>query len=403
VVKGPSGRIWFSLHGGVSVIDPSRLFRESVPAVIHIETITADGSPVIIGVSPQVPAGRRRVTFGFVGLSLSAPERVRFRYRLEAFDKDWSEPSASNQAVYTNLGPGSYRLRVIASNGEGLWNSGETSIPVEVLPLFWQTWWFRVAAVLSVAVAFIGVHRLRLRQVTNQLNVRFEERLAERTRIAQELHDTLLQGLLGASMQLHAAAKGVPTELPARQKLNAVSELVRRVADEGRNAVRGLRTACDNDNLEDAFARVPERQFAPSSMDFHVLVVGQPRLLNESVRDEIYRIGREALANSFRHSRASRVELRIEYAAAVLRLQVRDNGCGIDSEVLSAGRDGHFGLVGMRERAAQIDSHLRVLSCDGQGTEVELTVPAKVAFRLDPTTYARTFFWQRVLRIPSQK
>src|SRR5262249_27527001 len=334
VVADAAGRVWFSLHGGVSVIDPARLFKESVPAIVHVQSVSADGSPVNMASPPRVPAGSHRVTFGFVGLSLSAPDRVKFRYRLDGFDHDWIEPAGTLEAVYTNLSPRSYHFRVIASNSEGHWNSEATAITVEVLPLFWQTSWFQISAVLGFALVCIAVYRLRLHQVTNQLSLRFEERIAERIRIAQDLHDTLLQSLVGASMELYVATNGVPAELPARHQLNDVLEKVRRLVDEGRNAVSGLRSSGSH-GLENALASIRQQQSVPASTKFRVMVEGRPRAMNGLVRDEVYRIGREAVVNSFRHSRASSVEVTIEYASASFRLLVRDDGRGIDPAVLS--------------------------------------------------------------------
>jgi signal transduction histidine kinase/ligand-binding sensor domain-containing protein len=394
VIKDGSGRIWFSLHGGVSVVDPIRLFRETVPAIVHIQSISADGNPVDMALPARIPAGRQRVGFRFTGLSMSAPERVRFRYRLDDLDHDWSQPLVTGEAAYTNLAPGYYRFRVMASNSEGLWSGTEAAVPVEVMPLFWQTWRFRIASALAFVLVCVTIHRIHLRQVTKQLNVRFEERLAERTRIAQDLHDTLLQGLLGASMQLHAVTEGVPAELPARSKLNAVLELLRRVTDEGRSAVNGLRTSHQSDSLENAFASFPEQQTAPSSTKFRVIVEGRRRPLNVLVRDEIYRIGREALVNSFRHAQASNVELKIEYFSRSLRLAVRDDGCGINAEVLESGRRGHWGLLGMRERARRIDGRLDILSREGEGTEVTLSVAGKIAFCRPPAPNESKFSWR---------
>ena len=186
-------------------------------------------------------SSRRRIAVGYAGLSLSVPERVRFRYRLDGFDREWSDPVAERQAVYTNLAPGPYRFRVIASNSDGLWNGTEASLPFEIQPLVWQTAWFQLTAVACTALAGWGLYRLRVRQVSRRLNARFEERLAERTRIAQELHDTLLQGFVSASMQLHVAVDGLPEDSPARASLGRVHDLMRRVIDEGPQ--RGSRAA----------------------------------------------------------------------------------------------------------------------------------------------------------------
>ena len=383
VVTGPAGRVWFSMNRGLSVVDPKRLMRGSIPAMVRIRSISADGKPIDMGGSVRIPSARQRVTFSFAGLSLSVPERVKFRYKLDGFEADWSEPIAANEAIYTNLGPGSYRFRVIASNSDGVWNSDEAVISFEIEPVFWQTWWFRSLGLLACAFAALILYRLRMHQLTRQLNLRFEERLAERTRIAQELHDTLLQGFLSASMQLHVAVDKLPVQSPARPPLGRVLELMRHVIEEGRNAVRGLRSPDSRESLdlERAFSRIQEELALEEQVGFRVVVEGRPRPLHPIIRDEVYSIGREALVNAFRHSRARSIEVEVEYIANHLRILVRDDGCGIDPEVLRAGRDGHWGLSGMRERAERIGARLKVWSRAAAGTEVELSIPGHVAFQ----------------------
>jgi signal transduction histidine kinase len=218
-------------------------------------------------------------------------------------------------------------------------------------------------------------------QVARQLNVRFEERLAERTRIAQELHDTLLQGFISASMQLHVTADRLPEDSPARSSLSRVLDLMARVIEEGRNAVRGLRSSAGlSHDLEAAFSGIREELGDEARADYRVVVEGQPRPLNPVIRDEVYRIGREALVNAFRHSGAKRIEIELEYASSGLRILVRDDGRGIDPAVLRAGSDGHWGLPGMRERAEGIGARFKVWSRASAGTEVELSVPGHIAF-----------------------
>jgi signal transduction histidine kinase len=234
-----------------------------------------------------------------------------------------------------------------------------------------------------------------MHRLTQQLNMRFEERLAERTRIAQELHDTLLQGFLSASMQLHVADDQLPVDSPAKPLVNRVLTLMGRVIDEGRNAVRGLRSGHDDSyDLGQAFSRVAQELGLRPEVDFRVVMEGMPRALHPVIRDEVYRIGRESLVNAFRHSRASKIEVEVDYSASNLRILVRDNGCGIDPQVLRAGRDGHWGLPGMRERAEKVGAKLRVWSRAAGGTEVELTVPGLVAFQSHASAPPR----QRVTR-----
>ena len=385
VVADSLGRIWLSMNRGISVVDPARLTSNSAPAIVHIQTISADGSPIEVRGPIRIPARRQRLTFGYAGLGLSVPERVRFRYTLDGFDEGWSEPTASREAVYTNLGPGPYRFRVIASNTDGVWNGSQTALAFEIEPAFWQTGWFRLSVLLVFAVTALALYRFRMHQLTKQLNVRFDERLSERTRIAQELHDTLLQGFLSASMQLHVATDRLPEDSPAKPVLNRVLQLMGQVIDEGRNAVKGLRSFdYSNNDLAQTFSQVQEELALQEAIAFRVIVEGQPRPLHPLLRDEIYRIGREALVNAFRHSHAEKIEMELEYTARHFRFLVRDNGCGIDPKVVQSGRAGHWGLPGMRERAERIGGRFHVWSRAAAGTEVELAVPAHIAFRGRP-------------------
>jgi len=213
------------------------------------------------------------------------------------------------------------------------------------------------------------------------MRARLEERPAERTRIAQDLHDTVLQGILSAAMQLHVAVDQLPANSPAKLRLSRVLELMRHVMEEGRNAVRGLRSSnSDSDDLGQAFSRIRQELGIEVQIDFRVIVLGSPRKLNPLIRDEVYRIGREVLVNAFRHSRASCIEIEIAYAPKRFRIVVRDDGCGIDPQVLLAGREGHWGLPGMRERAERVGARLRIWSRAASGTEVELSVPNSIAF-----------------------
>ena len=383
VVTDSLGRIWFSLHHGISTVDPFRLGRNSAPALVHMQTISADGRNISMQSPLHIPAARR-ITFSFAGVSLSAPERMQYRYMLDGFDHGWSEPQSGRDAVYTNLGPASYVFRVIATNADGLWNSEQAAIGFEIEPAFWQTWWFRMAGAAAFLLTAVAFFRYRVHRMAAQLSLRFEERLAERTRIAQELHDTLLQGVLSASMQLHVAAERVPAESAARPALSRVLQLMEQVIAEGRNAVRGLRSDGSGSlNLEEALSRVPQELNVPAEAEFRVIIEGQPVPLHPVVRDEVYRIGREALVNAFRHSSAKNIELEVEYATHHLCVRVRDDGCGIDPVVLRSGRDGHWGLSGMRERAEGIGAHLGFWSSAIAGTEIELSVPSHIAFQSD--------------------
>jgi signal transduction histidine kinase len=382
VAVDPRGRIWIAMNRGLSMANARRAAGRASPALAHIEDVSADGTALDVRSALRIPSGRRRITLAYTGLSLSVPERVMFRYRLDGFDHEWSAPVFARQAVYTNLGPGPYRFRVMASNSEGVWDGAEAAIGFDIEPTFWQTRSFQLSVVLLAAVAGWAVYRLRVMQVARQLNVRFEERLAERTRIAQELHDTLLQGFLSASMQLHVATDRLPADSPIRSSLGKVLDLMGRVIDEGRNAVRGLRSSTSADDLEQALSGIPAELAIPEHVSYRVIVEGKARALNPVIRDEVYRIGREALVNAFRHSGAHAVEVELDYASNHLRMLVRDNGHGIDQAVLVSGSDGHWGLPGMRERAERIGARFKVFSRADAGTEVELSVPGAVAFTM---------------------
>ena len=248
--------------------------------------------------------------------------------------------------------------------------------------LLWQRRWFRLATGLILLLALLLLYRYRLRQLTQRLNIRFEERLAERTRIAQELHDTLLQGVISASMQLHVAVNNLPADSPAKTQLGHVQRLMGQVIEEGRNAVRGLRSnSSDSLGLEQALSLIRKEFAAEEQINFSVIVEGKPQPLHPVIRDEVYRIGHEALVNAFRHARAKSIEAEVEYLANSLHLLVSDDGIGIDTQVLQAGRDGHWGLSGMRERAEKIGARFKVRSRAMAGTEVELTVPGRIAFQ----------------------
>jgi signal transduction histidine kinase len=255
-----------------------------------------------------------------------------------------------------------------------------TAITKGELP-FWRKWWFALACVIGGVLAVFGFHRLRLYQLTRKMNLRFEERLAERMRVAQELHDTLLQGVISASMQLHVAVDQLPADSPLQPALRRILQLMGQVIEEGRNTLQGLRSSSEGaDDVERAFLRIRQELGIDERVDFHLVVEGSRLPMRALIRDEVYSIGREALVNAFRHSGGSSVEVELEYAADLMRVSVRDNGCGIDPEVLRSGRDGHWGLSGMRERAEKMGARFRVLSGASAGTEIELSVPGHIAF-----------------------
>jgi ligand-binding sensor domain-containing protein/signal transduction histidine kinase len=341
------GRVWLSTNSGLVMADSRRVAAGIAPALVQVEEVSADGSPVERADASSagneqartmtIPPRPNRITFGFAALSLSVPDRVRFRYRLDGFDHDWSGPVAERQAVFTNLGPGTYRFRVIASNGDGVWNSTEAALPFTIAPAWWQMGSFWAVTGLLVAGGIWGGYRMRLRQLARQLDVRFEERLAERSRIARELHDTLLQSFQGAVLRFRAVTYMLPDRpADARATLEHAIDQARQAIVEGRDAVQGLRSpAIATNDIAEAIATLADTMFTDDGSQrrprFHVNVEGTPRDLPPIVQDEVYRIAGEAMRNAVRHARASRIEVDIRYDPHTFRLRVRDDGKGIDA------------------------------------------------------------------------
>jgi signal transduction histidine kinase/ligand-binding sensor domain-containing protein len=389
VVSDSAGRIWISLSSGLSVVNPSQITDNSVPALSHIEAITADDNTVNVAASVRIPPSPRRITFEYTGLSLAAPGRIRFRYFLENFDSSWSQPVAAREAVYTNLGPGSYRFRLVASNSEGLWNGPETAITLNVAPAYYQTYWFQLSSIAAFLGVFWMLYQLHIRQLTHQFNIRMEERVAERTRIARDLHDTLLQTLHGLMFRFQAA-RNMFARRP-EEAMEALDGAIRRTEEaivESRDAIKDLRLerAASTDLAELLTATGQDLETSVDATvnrpTFRLIVKGERHDLSLGIQDEVYRIGRELLRNAFQHAHARQIEAEIRYDDGALTLLVRDDGNGMDPKVLKeGGRPGHWGLPGIRERAKQIRAQIDFWSENRAGTEVQLTVPGKVAYK----------------------
>ena len=394
MTKATDGRLWFAGYDGVSVVDPKHLpFNTMVPPV-HIERVTADRATYDAGSIVSIPSPAHDVRIDYTALSLVAPEKVTFHYMLEGRDRDWVDAGTRRQAFYTDLPPKEYRFHVIASNNDGVWNQQGDTWALTIRPAFYQTNSFRAALAIFSAILLWSAHRIRLRRVAAQLNLRYEDRLAERTRIAQELHDTLLQGFISVSMQLHVMVDEIAA--PVRPKLDVILRRITQIVEEGRQTVQGLRTThIADDLLEHALARDAEEFRGEQNVEIRLVVEGTRQSLNPLVSDEVYRICREALANAFRHSRGTGVEIAIEYMPQHLKVQVVDNGCGMGPDVVKFGRSGHWGITGMRERAERIGASLRLWSRPNAGSGVELLIPGRVVFQRPVKSHQRGWPWQR--------
>jgi signal transduction histidine kinase len=315
-------------------------------------------------------------TLEFASLSYTAPEKNRYRYKLEGLEKNWNEvDSGRRAATYTNLPAGKYTFQVQGSNNDGVWNSKGLSLAISVLPPWWATWWFRSILSLTIAAFIFGAYRARIRQ----LNHRFEDRLAERTHIAQELHDTLIQDMVAFGLQLDIIEDQVNGEPGAvSSTLDVVRDRVREAISRGRHALLDLRssTATTNDLIE-SLSRAG-MELSPGEVPrFRAFVQGNQCPLHSLIWHELDRIGREAITNAFRHAGAGSIEVGLFCSDHDIRLVVRDDGCGMTTSLVSRGRPGHFGLHGMRERAERAGGRLTVRSRHGGGTEVSVAIPLR--------------------------
>jgi signal transduction histidine kinase/ligand-binding sensor domain-containing protein len=399
VAKSTDGKLWFLPWDGVSVVDPQHLHFNKLPPPVHIEQVTADHKgydPALVVNGDgkgqlRLPPLVHDLEIDYTALSLVVAEKVRFRYKLEGWDRDWQDVGTRRQAFYTNLSPRKYRFRVMACNNSGVWNEAGDSLDFSIAPAYYQTIWFRSLCVAAFLALLWALYQLRLRQVAQQFNMRLEERVGERTRIARELHDTLLQSFQGVLLKFQATTyllPGRPEE--ARKTLESTIDQAAQAITEGRDAVQGLRSSTKVTNdLACAITTLGQELAAsetnPNAAEFHVEVEGTPRDLHPILRDEVYRIAGEALRNAFNHAQARRIEVEVRYDERQLRLRVRDDGKGIDTKHLKEeGRAGHFGLRGMRERAKLIGGRLAVWSEMDAGTEVELKIPASRAYETAP-------------------
>jgi signal transduction histidine kinase/ligand-binding sensor domain-containing protein len=400
VAKSTDGKLWFLMGEGVQVVDPHHLAFNKLPPPVHIEQIVADhkiywqNSPGAGISNVRLPALTRDLWIDYSALSFVAPEKVHFKYKLEGQDRDWREVVNDREVQYSNLPPGSYRFRVIACNNSGVWNEAGDALDFSVAPAYYQTNWFRALCAVFLLVLLWAAYRLRVRQLRHEFALTLEARVGERTRIARDLHDTLLQSFHAVLLRLQTVSQLLrerPVE--AQGQLDSTIEEVAEAITEGRDAVQGLReSTVQSNDLALAISTLGKELATDSNGDrpqFCVAVEGAARNLHPILRDEVYRIAAEALRNAFRHAHARTVEVEVRYDNEQFRLHVRDDGRGIDPAVLSSeGVERHFGLRGMRERAKLIGGKLVVWSKVDAGTEVELRISAGTAY-----TNARRASW----------
>jgi signal transduction histidine kinase/ligand-binding sensor domain-containing protein len=379
-LEAADGRLWFVTSHGVAWIDPRHLTQNAVPPPVSIRSVVANGAVYPQPGDLSLPERTENVEIDYTALSLSIPERVRFRYRLDGVDRDWVDPGTRRVAFYTKLEPGRYRFHVVAANNDGVWNLTGATLTFVVPPTFMQSIWFKALLLAALCSLLWLLYAARLRQLSARMRGRLEERLAERERIARELHDTLLQGFQGLVMRFQAAAERIGTAHPARREIDDALDTADEILEEGRNRVFNLRAGAEPD-IAEAFAAAARRLLDGAAIDFSVTVEGRVRLLHPIVQEEITRIGQEALANAVVHGQPDTIAVLVVYQAHEIRMSIRDDGVGLDPKTLADdGQHRHFGIIGMRERARKIHGQFALKSRPGAGTEINLSVPASVAY-----------------------
>ena len=383
--RSPDGRLWFANQNVVQMIDPNHLEVNALPPPVHIEQIVADGMTYLEADPIRLPALTRDLEIDYTALSFVVPQKVRFRYRLEGHDADWQEPGRRRQAFYSNLRPGKYRFHVIACNNDGVWNEEGAILAFSIAPMWYQTMSFRILCIASFVIIASILYRIRVHQVAKAISVRFDERLSERTRMARELHDTFLQTIQGSKFVVDDSLAEPLDAEKMHRALGQVSRWLEQAIEEGRAALNSLRSSTTLKNeLAPALRRAAEGGVIPDGMTISVTVIGDARELHPIVRDELYRIGHEAIQNAKAHSHASFLGIDLAYDQDLV-LHVRDNGVGIDPGYAMSGREGHHGLQGMRERAARIQGRLTIVSSADSGTDISMIVPGRVSY-LNPDT-----------------
>lgn len=381
IVRGGDGRLWIATEAGTLWMDPAHIVRDTLPPGIAITSITADRRAYRDPETLELMADTANIEIDFSVLSFADPTRTRAKYMLEGFDRDWVDPGARRQAFYTNLSPGKYRFRVIGANNDGVWNRSGATLDFEIPPTFFQSVWFPLVSSALVLILLWAIYRLRVTQIARSIHGRLDERAKERERIARELHDTLLQGIQGLMLRFQATADRMTHDEKIHEQLEAALVAAEDVVIDARNRVRDLRGAeGTNDLCVIVEQLVTDTPFDPP-IPVRIVVEGRPRLLHPFVAEEIKRIVREALFNIAYHAQASSAEVAIGFEPRHLAIRVRDDGIGIPQDVLVSGhKDGHFGMLGMRERAEKIGGDIMIVSSPDAGSEITLTMPAKLAF-----------------------
>ncbi|MFD1952150.1 two-component regulator propeller domain-containing protein [Sphingomonas arantia] len=400
-IEASDGRLWFITRLGVAWIDPKRLSFNALPPPVVVQSLVSGGRSYAADTPITLPKGASNLQIEYTATSLSVPSRVRFRYQLEGVDDGWVDAGPRREAFYTGLGPGRYKFQLMAANDDGVWSRRPATLAFEIPPTFFQSWPFRVLCGFGLlGLVWLG-YALRLRAVARRIRAQMAERMGERERIARELHDTLLQSVQTLTLHVQVAAEDLPQGAPERSKLEHALTRADRAIAEGRDRVRDLRARYDPDGIAAILAEIADTQGFDPASSVRIQTIGDPRRLAPIALDEIVHIAAEAIANVRLHARATELLIELRFARP-FSIRFADNGIGIAPAILdSGGRDGHYGLQGMRERARKLRGTLTVCSAVGGGTEVMLTIPAYVAYD-DRGAARRTGWWNAAGRLANR-
>lgn len=371
--KAKDGTLWFSTLKGVAWIDPSKLQRNLVAPLVAIEQVSVDEKDEALNGTLKLAPGHSRFAFHYAGLSYVAPQKVHYKYRLTGFDRSWIDAGTRRVAYYTNIPPGKYRFEVLASNNDGVWSTTPATFDFQLQPYFTQTYWFYLLCALLILLLVWLMYRWRVHQVES----RFRAVLAERTRIAREIHDTLAQGFVGISVQLELAAQMLSTSPHAvREQLNQTRKLVRDSLSEARSSIWNLRSnEPGNVDFASRFSNAIRARTAGRPIETNIQFTGTYRSLPVNVESELLKIALEAVANVLQHADATRLDIDVQYQSKQLRMQIEDNGVGLSSDVANATPEGHFGVIGMRERTQAIGGTFTMTSVPAEGTKITVVLP----------------------------
>jgi ligand-binding sensor domain-containing protein/two-component sensor histidine kinase len=370
--KLSDGRLCFPTDKGIAIVDPESLPHNPIVPPVVIESVVLDHRRFEPDQITAFPAGTKDVEIHYSGISLRAPERLQFKYRLDGYDKEWVEAKNCRVAHYQNIRPGDYRFQVIAANEDGIWNQEKAVLGFSVEPFFYQTGWFYGSCGLLIGIGAGLIHWWRI----DRAKRRFAAVLDERTRIARDLHDTLEQGLVGISMQLNlAGAKFLSTPNSAHKHLEKARYMLRLSMADARSAILNLRNAVARPkDLLSELARIAEELGAGNSIKLQTQASGTPADLSPFTEDTLIRIGQEAMTNVIKHARARTIRIDLAFEPHELSLRIEDDGCGFDPASIGGG-EGRYGLLGMRERTEKLGGELTVWSATGQGTIVRVVLP----------------------------